>query len=42
MEEKQKSIKELNNAVQKFRDVSTTIKNDIIRATEDRFIIENE
>lgn len=35
-------IKDLNQGVQKLKDVSGSIKNDIIRATEERFIIDNE
>lgn len=42
MEEKQKTIRELELNIKKLKELSANIKEDILRATEDRFEIENE
>jgi len=41
MEEKQKIIRELEMNIKKLRELSGNIKEDILRATEDRFEIES-
>ncbi len=42
MEEKQKTIRELELNIKKLKELSANIKEDILRATEDRFEIESQ